>query len=130
MTMLKRIVGIVENDPGLLKALERLLTAYDFIVRPYVSAEAFLASAAVDEMTCLVLDIHLGGISGIQLKRRLAATGCTAPTIFMTARDSPDTHREAMEVGCVACLVKPFTASSLVDAIEQGRRSCVQQPYN
>jgi hypothetical protein len=74
-----KVIGVVENDPGMLKALERLLTAHGFVVKPYVSAEAFLADAMRNEMTCLVLDIDLGGMSGIELRRQLAASGWTCP---------------------------------------------------
>jgi FixJ family two-component response regulator len=114
----RKVVGVVEDDPGMLKALERLLTAHGFVVEPYVSAEAFLDDAAMSAMTCLVLDIHLGGMSGIQLRRQLAASGSTLPTIFITAIDNPDTHREAVDAGCVAYLLKPFPASSLISAID------------
>ncbi len=119
MLMKRKVVGVVENDPGFLQALKRLLTAHGFVVRPYVSAEAFLDSATRNEVTCLVLDIHLDGISGIQLRRHLAAAGCTTPVIFMTASDSTKTRQEAADAGCVACLLKPFPASSLIDAIDQ-----------
>jgi CheY-like chemotaxis protein len=88
----RKVVGVVDNDPSMLKALERLLTAHGFVVEPYVSAEAFLDGAAEDELTCLVLDIHLGGMSGIQLCRQLSASGCKFPVIFVTAFDNPDTH--------------------------------------
>jgi FixJ family two-component response regulator len=115
--MRRKIVGIVENDPGMLTALERLLTAHGFIVEPYVSAEAFLNSAAESEVTCLVLDVHLGGMSGIQLRRRPSASGWVVPVIFMTAFDSPGLHQEAVDAGCVAYLLKPFPATSLIGAI-------------
>jgi FixJ family two-component response regulator len=114
-----KVVGVVENDPGMLKALERLLTAHGFVVKPYVSAEAFLAGAIKSEMTCLVLDIDLGGMSGIELRRQLAASGCMPPVIFVTAFDIPATRQEAMDAGCVAYLLKPFPSSLLVAAIDK-----------
>jgi FixJ family two-component response regulator len=113
-----KVVGVVDNDPGMLKALERLLTANGFVAEPYVSAEAFLDSATEDELSCLVLDIHLGGMSGIQLRRQLSASGWKLPVIFVTAFDCPSTQREALGAGCVAYLLKPFPASSLIDAIQ------------
>jgi FixJ family two-component response regulator len=114
-----KVIGVVENDPGMRKALERLLTAHGFVVKPYVSAEAFLADAMRNEMTCLVLDIDLGGMSGIELRRQLAASGCTLPVIFVTAFDNPATRQEAMDAGCVAYLLKPFPSSLLVAAIDK-----------
>jgi FixJ family two-component response regulator len=117
-----KVVGVVDNDAGMLKALERLLTAHGFVVEPYVSAEAFLDGAIEDELTCLVLDIHLGGMSGIQLHRQLSASGWKLPVIFVTAFDNPDTEREAVDAGCVAYLLKPFPASSLIGAINAATR--------
>jgi FixJ family two-component response regulator len=65
------------------------------------------------------LDIHLGGMSGIELKRRLASSGCTVPVIFMTAFDDETIHREALAVGCMAYLRKPFPADLLIGAIDR-----------
>jgi FixJ family two-component response regulator len=105
----------------MLKALRRLLAAKGFNTLTFPSAEAFLASDAGQEALCLVLDIHLPGISGDELRRRLAVKGCTVPVIFMTALDDEATHREALDAGCVAYLHKPFQADMLFDAID---RSC------
>jgi FixJ family two-component response regulator len=65
----------------------------------------------------LLLDIHLGGISGIELQRRLAASGSKCPVIFMTASDDEATHNEAMDAGCIAYLRKPFARQVLLNAI-------------
>ena len=70
-----------------------------------------------DRATCLLLDIHLGGISGIELQRRLAAAGSKCPVIFMTAVDDETTRKEAMTTGCIAYLRKPFEPQLLLDAI-------------
>src|SRR5262249_16370085 len=66
-----------------------------------------------------VFDIHLSGMSGIELRRRLAAAGCAVPVIFMTAFDDEATRQEAMSVGCIAYLNKPFTADLLIGAIDK-----------
>lgn len=117
MSLKRKVVGVVENDPGMLKALERLLTAHGFVVDAYVSAEAFLAGAVKNDMICLVLDVDLGGMSGMELSRQISASGYVIPVIFVTAFDSPDTHQKAMEAGCVAYLQKPFPSSLLIAAI-------------
>jgi FixJ family two-component response regulator len=85
--------------------------------RTFASAEALLESDSVQTATCLLLDIHLGGISGLELRRRLAASGSKCPVIFMTANDDENTRNQAMDVGCVAHLRKPFAGHVLVDAI-------------
>ena len=119
MSIRRKVVAVIDDDPAMLKAVERLLNAMGFDATTYVSAEAFLEGAIASKAECLVLDINLGGISGIELRRRLAASGSTLPTIFITGVDDESTHREAAEVGCVACLHKPFSAKLLIDAIDQ-----------
>jgi FixJ family two-component response regulator len=112
-----RTIAVVEDDPSMLQGLSRLLSAHGFRVVRFASAEAFLDSVAECDAVCLVVDIHLGGISGIDLKRRLIASSNDFPVIFMTAADSAATHREAVDAGCVAYLRKPFLAKLLIEAI-------------
>jgi FixJ family two-component response regulator len=110
-------VAIVEDDPSMLQGLNRLLSAHGFRVQTFASAELFLDDIANCEAECLLLDIHLGGISGIDLRRQLTASGSNLPVIFMTAIDTEATRQEAFEAGCVAYLRKPFLAKLLIDAI-------------
>jgi FixJ family two-component response regulator len=74
-------------------------------------------SDSVHTATCLLLDINLSGISGIELQRRLAASGSKCPVIFMTAEDDEATRNQAMDAGCIAYLRKPFARHALLDAI-------------
>lgn len=113
----EKSVGLVDNDAGMLKALERLLTAHGYTVRAYASAETFLDNVMESELICIILDIHLEGISGIQFRRQVAASGWTVPVIFMTAFDNPITRQDAADAGCVAYLLKPFPAASLMEAV-------------
>jgi FixJ family two-component response regulator len=119
MSIQRKVVAIIDDDPAMLKAVERLLSAMGFDAKTYNSAEAFLEDAVASNAECLVLDINLGGISGIELRRKLAASGSKLPIIFITGVDDESTHREAAEAGCVACLRKPFPARLLIDAIDQ-----------
>jgi FixJ family two-component response regulator len=114
-----RTIAVVEDDPSMLQGLSRLLSAHGFRVLRFTSAESFLDSVAQCEAACLVVDIHLGGISGIDLKRRLTSTGSDFPVIFMTAVDSEATRQEAVDAGCVAYLRKPFLSKLLIEAINQ-----------
>jgi FixJ family two-component response regulator len=82
-------------------------------------AEALLNSDAAVTANPMLLDIHLGGISGIELRRRLLASGSDCPVIFMTAIDDDATRKEAMNAGCVAYLKKPFAPNLLLDALEK-----------
>jgi FixJ family two-component response regulator len=119
MSTQRKLVVIVDDDPSMLKGVERLLSAKGFDTKVFPSAEAFLASTAEQGAVCLLLDIHLGGMSGIELQRQLAASGCAVPVVFMTAFDDETTHREALAVGCIAYLHKPFPAHLLIGAIER-----------
>ena len=114
-----KVIAVVDDDSTMLKAIERVLGAYGFTTQVFSSAEAFLDSRAVNEAVCLVLDIHLHGISGIELGRRLKAVRSKLPVIFITATEDELIHREAIELGGVACLHKPFSANSLIGAINK-----------
>jgi len=119
MSTTRQVIAIVEDDMSLSKGLARLLGTLGFTTELYTSAEDYLTRAATSEATCLLLDIDLNGISGIELRRRLAAAGSQLPVIFMTALEDDDTYKTAMATGCVAYLHKPFLASALVDALDQ-----------
>ena len=120
MTIREKAVAVVDDDPLMLGAIDRLLKARGFEVMAFQSAEAFLEDEASKEVACLVLDISLGGISGLELGRRLAASGNRPPIVFITAIEDAWAHREAIEIGCVAYLPKPFQGSELIRAISEG----------
>jgi len=119
MSIRRKVVAVIDDDTAMLKAIERLLRAKGFDVEAFASAEAFLEVAGASKATCFVLDIHLGGMSGIELRRRLITSGAELPIIFITALGDETTRKEAMEAGCVAFLRKPFLAESLVGAIDK-----------
>src|ERR1043166_6366276 len=114
-----RTIAVVDDNPSMLQGLNRLLSAHGFHVRTFSSAESFLESLATCQADCLVLDIHLGEISGIDLRRRLTSSGSEIPVIFMTAIDSEATRQEASDAGCIAYLKKPFLAKLLIEAISK-----------
>jgi FixJ family two-component response regulator len=111
------VVIVVDDNPGFLKSVGRLLSVHGFATRTFSSAESLLDSDAARTATCLLLDIHLGGISGIELQRRLAASGSRCPVIFMTAMDDDATRNEAINAGCIAYLKKPFAPQLLLEAL-------------
>jgi FixJ family two-component response regulator len=116
---LMRTIAVVEDDPSMLRGLFRLLSAHGFRVDRFTSAESFLDDVAECEAMCVVVDIHLGGISGIDLKRKLTSSGSDLPVIFMTAIDNEATRKEAFDAGCIAYLRKPFLAQLLIEAINR-----------
>jgi FixJ family two-component response regulator len=112
-----RTIAIVDDNPSMLQGLNRLLSAHGFRVQTFASAELFLEGIAKCEAECLVLDVHLGGISGIDLQRQLISAGRDLPVIVMTAIDNEATREAAFDAGCIAYLRKPFLAKLLIDAI-------------
>jgi len=98
-------------------SLNRLLRAHGFAVALFESAEALLDHDAFEKAICIVLDINLDGKSGVDLRRRLAEEGVTAPVIYITGNDSAVNRAAAVASGCVAYLTKPFTAQSLIESV-------------
>ena len=115
----QKIVAIVEDDPNMLRAATDLLDAHGFATVAFPSAEDFLARGIAKGVDCLLLDVDLGGMSGIDLRRRLRASGCALPIIFMTAIDDEAIERQARASGCAAYLRKPFPPGALIDAIRK-----------
>ena len=123
MSQTKINVAIVDNDEGVLRAIERLLRASGFAVQVFPSAEKFLAAAPHPPPDCLLLDIQLGGMSGLELQQKLRETDDQTPIIFLTAHDAPDLREKAQRAGCSAYLIKPVSESSLIEAIKQAVKS-------
>lgn len=120
MQTTRGLVVVVEDDPSMRKSIERLLRASSWSTAAFASAEEFLQSGLAGRALGLVLDIHLAGMSGIELRRRLAAAGSKLPVVFITAFDDEATRAEALAVGCVDCLHKPFEAFRLTEALQRG----------
>src|SRR5262245_56342334 len=106
MEDLRPLIVVVEDDLATLRALGRVLRAGGFEPATYSSAEAFLAAPPERRPACLLLDIQLGGMSGLQLQRELKARGSTVPVVVMTAFDEQRLRDEAYENGCAGYLDK------------------------
>jgi FixJ family two-component response regulator len=119
LSTLRKVIAIVDDDSSTLAAIGLLMDAHGFDVQVFDSAEAFLEGDAVREVDCLLLDIHLGGLSGIGLRQQLEASGSTLPVIFMSGLDDAATRGQAMRAGCVAYLQKPVHAHHLMAAIHK-----------
>lgn len=105
------MISIVDDDIWVREATAGYLRSRGYQVAAFASAEDFLQSDDVDRTTCVVIDIQLPGLSGIELQHELRATGRTTPVIFMTALAGEDVRSRAMAAGAVAFLRKPFEAS-------------------
>lgn len=112
-------IAVVEDDRMVRRALTRLLRANGFDVSGFPSAETFLAREATDKPDCLVVDLNLGGMSGLELQAELTNRGEHILWIVITAHDSPRTRALCLEAGAAAYLVKPFDDQHLIDAIRR-----------
>ncbi len=115
-------VLVVDDDESVRKAMKRLLVSNGYQVFTFESAEEFLLSCFVWGKVCLLLDICLPGISGLDLYAKLASLGVKRPVIFMTAHDNAQWPAMAEEMKAIAFLRKPFDAESLLNAIEASFR--------
>ena len=114
-----KVVAIIDDDEVMREALRQLLRVLGFQTELYGSAEAFIVAAMKSEAACLLVDIQLGDITGVELARHLSGVGLTFPIIFMTGSDDWMVRKQAMELGCVAYLKKPFPAEELKAAIAE-----------
>jgi FixJ family two-component response regulator len=112
-------VAIVEDDESARRSLARLLRAAGMQPITYASAEEFLADTCRSRFACLVLDVQLLGMSGLDLQRQLAAEEVATPVLFITAHDDPGAREEAMAGGCVGFFRKTDAGSDLLDAIRR-----------
>lgn len=106
-------VVLVEDDVGMREALERVLAATGFVVKGFDSAEAALQDRGTVDARCLVLDIHLPGLSGFEMYERFVAVGRRPAVIFITARDDALHQDRAAQLGALGYLVKPFLGRTL-----------------
>ena len=109
----------MDDDVSLCRSLERLLRAYGIESVAYGSAEDFLGDALRPRFDCLLLDIQLVGMSGIELAQRLVDSGSTIPVIFITAYDEPDLRDQALRAGCAAFLRKSDPGEAVIGALRE-----------
>src|SRR5580765_525496 len=119
MSSMESVVFVVDDDPSVRNSLRRLFTSVGLAVEVFPSAQAFLERPQVDSPGCLVLDVRLPGLSGLDLQRELAGSDTTLPIIFLTGHGDIPMSVRAMKAGAVEFLTKPFREQDLLDAIRQ-----------
>ena len=112
------LVSVVDDNEAVRESLPDLLQHVGFTVQAFASAEAFLASEAVDKTSCLILDVGLPGMSGPDLQQELARRGNAVPIVFITAQGDKSLRPRLLGLGAVACLFKPFSDDALLDAVD------------
>jgi FixJ family two-component response regulator len=120
------LISIVDDDDSLRGSLENLIRSAGFRAQGFSSAEAFLGSNKMQEAACLILDVRMPGVSGFELQRQLAAAGSHLPIIFISAHADDDPKTQALEVGAVAFLYKPFYEEELLNAIDAALKNSGQ----
>ena len=121
-----QIVSVVDDDESLRRALRNLLGSVGFRVETFASAEAFLESAHQGQTGCLVLDLRMPGMNGLDLLNHLSVAGSRIPAVILTAHGDDEARRRSLQSGAVAFLSKPFNGQVLLDAVrtalDQGGR--------
>jgi FixJ family two-component response regulator len=122
MTNNQFIVMIVDDDESIRRAARRLIKSYGFPVETFASAEDFLSSGRLHETACLVLDVQMPGLNGLELQSRLITDGNQVPIIFITAFNDENARAQALKAGALGYLVKPFEEADLLTAINVALR--------
>lgn len=119
------LIACIDDDKSVRDAIEGFLRAFGFTVQVFSSAEEFLQSSFLMQTSCLIADVKLPGLSGLQLQERLIASGQRIPTIFITAFSDAHRRASALAAGAICFLEKPITKDELLacirSALEQGR---------
>ena len=120
--MLTNLISIVDDDASVLRTSTLLIESFGFRAAGFESAELFLRSGELHETSCLIVDVRMPGMSGLQLQSKLAALDCKIPIIFITAYDDKASRMRALEAGAVAFLGKPFSDEILLQTIRSALR--------
>jgi len=111
------LVSIVDDDVSVRRSTRRLLHSAGLRAEAFASAEEFLMSGRAEETACLILDLRMPGMNGLQLQRRLAEDSNPVPIVFVTAHSSPEEERQALQAGAIHFLQKPISKEVLLLAI-------------
>jgi FixJ family two-component response regulator len=115
----RKLVLVVDDDPGMLKCVQRLLRQYAYEPILFSSRQAFKSHSDIEKAACVILDIDLPDGSGIELREDLKAAGVSVPVIYITGNANPKVREAAMTSGCVAFLTKPFSSHELIEPLKK-----------
>jgi FixJ family two-component response regulator len=113
------VISVIDDDRSFRRATARLINSLGHAVASFASAEEFLGSGRLDETACLISDVHMPGMDGIELQNRLRAEGCRVPIIFITGYSEAKARQRALASGAVAFLDKPFRDDELISYLDQ-----------
>jgi FixJ family two-component response regulator len=112
------LISIVDDDESMREAIQSLLRSVGFRTQMFASAEQFLQSDQIETTACLILDVRMPGMSGLELQRHLMATQYRIPIVFVTAHGDEEARARALQEGAVEFLLKPFSEEALLNAIQ------------
>jgi FixJ family two-component response regulator len=118
-----KLVAIVDDDDSMRSALQGLLKAVGLPAQAFASAEEFLQSGQQRQTACLIADIRMPGMSGLELQAKLNAEHCRIPTIFITAHGDEKMRMQALRAGAVEFMAKPFNDEALLDSVRAAMQS-------
>ena len=117
------LISIVDDDQSVREATISLLESHGYATAAFASVEDFLRSKLLDDTTCLVTDVRMAGLSGVELQRRLTDAGHRIPTIFMTAYPEEHMRTAALKGGALGFLTKPVSEERLISCLEGAQRA-------
>ena len=117
------LVAVVDDDESVRESLPDLLREFGFAARTFSSAAEFLSSESIGQTKCLILDIFMPGMTGLDLQRELRLRGQQIPIIFMTAHKNETLRPQVLEQGAVECLFKPFSDTALLEPLNKALRT-------
>ena len=120
--MTENLISVVDDDESVRRTTTLLIESFGFRAAAFESAETFLNSGHLHDTSCLIVDVQMPGMDGLQLQSHLAAAGCGIPIIFITAYESKGSRQRAMQAGAAAFLGKPFSDEQLLQIIRSALR--------
>ena len=115
--MTKDLISVVDDDESIRRTTTFLIESFGFRAAAFESAENFLKSGQLHDTSCLIVDVQMPGMNGLELQSELAAAGYGIPIIFITAYENKASRRQAMQAGAVAFLGKPFSDEELLQTV-------------
>ena len=112
------MISIIDDDASVRTATNNLLSSHGYLIQTFVSADDFLQSARLDSLSCVIADVQMPGMSGLDLLTHMRAQGYTVPLIFITAFPDDSARARALKAGAIGFLAKPFAGPLLIDCIE------------
>ena len=113
------VISIIDDDASVREAVQRFLRALGYVAHAFASADEFLRWSQVTDNSCLIMDVKMPGMSGIELQRQLQIQGCQVPIIFITSVEDESIRTQALNSGAVSFLTKPFEIRTLIKHLEE-----------